>query len=445
MEEFKTNTQIEEDEDADLSIEELRAKYLKKPLSFKPKQKVKKDKNQSLTVDTEDKKDCCSFKQKRTRIRFISDILLLSSVFIVGMLTLFSFAVPATEIGGQTFYGKTNNIFDFIWNSDNSIINQLKDLFNQLANLDLNVESMEMISGTQKAARLLIILIPSTIVMIKTFINSVLSLFYFCFKKSERLCILAVNNISQNFIVYICFTFFGSVSGGVGENAYYAGYYVGNGMSLGMIIGLILIISVIIYGYISEKSQSTQEDKKFSEQIRPFASGLGCIGIAIVLTQMKMYSVFMYVITSSLSSAISTFNNGFEIKTLIFPVLNLFLFFASVKTIQRTSKGFNSSFKYLLLYNTKSKLRGKAKKVVEQNASLSFIPIIILSLLSLAAIYVLNNPEYGYGWSVDIYNYVLHIFIVSSLGQTLLFIFPKKKIRQRDKIVEEQNTAVKQS
>lgn len=424
----------------DVPLEELRAKYLKKKLFSTPKPKsqltyiptyqIPQNGDQKTAEPTQS----VSYQSlgKRTGLRLACDIILLFAVFIVGVLTIFSFVVPTTEIGGQTFYGETQNIFDFIWNADNSIINQIKAIVEQISDEDIDSDdAMGSISSVMKLFRLIFLLIPAVIVALKTIVNLLRSFYYFYNQESAKLGGVAVSNIAQNLMAYVFFVFFGSISGGIGEDAYFVGYTAGKGMTVGMFIGLALVIVAAICTYRLNRNNVNKKIKGFNKWMKALSAGIGYICVAVVLTFMRIYSIFIYVFTSSISTAILSIQNGFEIKSLIFPVLNLFLFIVCLIINGRVTKGFTGAFKYLLFYGDMNRLDAKTKNVLYKTSSLSFIPVIILSILSIGAVYVLNNPAFGYGWSVNIYQYLVYIFIIASVSQTLLSVFKDKKKKNK--------------
>ena len=364
---------------------------------------------------------------QRTRLRLACDIALLLAVLIVGTLTVFSFAVSTVEIGEQRFYGETQNIFDFIWKADNSIINQIKESIEQISDADIAAEdTTSAVDYAMKLIRLIFLLVPAVVVIIKTVVNLLRALYHFCKRESVKLGGVAVDNIAQNLMVYVFFVFFGSISGGIGEDAYFVGYTVGKGMTVGMLIGLVLVIAVTICTYKLNKSNVSEETDGYGKWFKVLSSGIGYMCIAIVLTFMRIYSIFIHVFSSSLSTAILSIQSGFEIKLLIFPVLNLFLLAACLSINRRVMTGFTGAFKYLLSYGNKNELGAKKKKMIDKTSSMSFIPVIILSILSVGAVYVLSDPSWGYGWSVDIYKYLVYIFIVASVAQTLQSVFTDK-------------------
>ena len=421
----------------DVPLEELRARYLgkKRRVYYTPNQTIYSSYTSTGSGNRESASETAQvFQQlqnKRGGLRLACDIILLLAVLIVSLLTVFSFATATTEIGGETFYGKTQNIFDFTWNADDSIKNQIKAEVELLSDADIDSDDvMSFISSATKLIRLIIIFIPAAIIALQPIALFLKALYCFYHQESAKLGEVAVNNIVQKLKIYIVFVFFGSISGGVGEDAYYVGYTVGKGMTAGILIGLALIIVATICTYGLNKKNVNKETDGFNKWMKVLSSGVGYMCVAVVLTFMRIYSIFIYVFTSSLSTAILSIQNGFDIKSLVFPVLNLFLFIACLSINGRVKKGFTGAFKYLLFYGDKNRYDTKTKNVLEKTSSISFIPVIILSIISIGSVYVLRNPTFGYGWSVDIYQYFVYIFIISSAAQTLLSVFANKRVRK---------------
>ena len=413
--------------EGDPSLDELRVRYGTKKTPHGNSRMIGQNENQGAATSSEALLKYS--KHKRTGVRLTCDILLLAVVLLISLLTALFFATPTTEIGGQTFYGETQNIYDFVWGADNSIIKQMKEAIEQLSGVDIDSSNpLSAVSSVMKIVRLVFLLIPAILVVIKTVISFLEAIYYFFAKKSIKLGSAAVNTIAQNLIVYVFFVFFGSISGGVGEDAYFVGYTVGSGMTVGMLIGLALVLAVSIVTYRINKEK--KEAEGFDTWIKALSAGVGYMCIAAVLTFMRIYSVFVYVFSSSLSTAILSIQNGFEIKTLVFPVLNLFLFVVCLHINGRVTKGFTGAFQYLLSYGEKKKLGAKAYKEIEQTLSMNFVSTIVLSVLSVGAVYVLRNPTFGYGWSVNIYQYFVYIFMIASIAQTVLSVFADKKKKE---------------
>ncbi|MBQ7386569.1 MAG: zinc ribbon domain-containing protein [Clostridia bacterium] len=432
-------------EEIDIPLEELRSRYFggRRP----SRDAIQSSYNYSYSENSNGSQQWATVQNstdprvvdKRPKLRLICDIMLLVCVILVGLLTFASFATPVTEIGGQVLREPTQNIVDFVWRSDNSILKQLNVAFDSLSdflgNVSTQLDSDDMIEALAtdgligsafKLFRLLILLVPTVILMIKTIVNIIRAIYYFYYHDSAMLSSIAITNIAKNLLLYIFFAFFGSISGGVGETEYFVGYTVGIGMTVGTIVGIAIIIAVAICNYKLNKGNVNQTTDGMQNWVKVLTCGVAFIGIAIVLSCMKMYSVFSYILNSSLTSALTSLLNGFDIKQFIFPMLNLFILVASIVIYCRIRKGFVISFKYLLLYGDTKCLNIKNQRVFNEASNTRFVSVIVLSLLSIASVYILSKPNIGLGWSVNIYNHLVIIFIISSLAQTLVAVLSTK-------------------
>ena len=72
-----------------------------------------------------------------------------------------------------------------------------------------------------------------------------------------------------------------------------------------------------------------------------------------------------------------------------------------------------------------------------------FIKIAVFAMLSVLAILVLKTPEYGFGWSIDIYTQFVCIFLISALAE--LIVRSLKPIPKSQKQNEESTSDVKLS
>lgn len=389
---------------------------------------VKENNSRENQYDTGDNKRGLNYHVKRSPCNLICDILLVISALIVSALSFLFFATPTTEIGGVVYKGTTLNLYNFIYGDANSLFVQIKNAIEIVSTTEINGDDIvSAISVVMKLLRLFFLALPAVIVAIKIVINVISTPIYFFTKKSRSLRNTAIRCVIQNLMVYVFFVFFGSISGGVGIDAYYIGYSVGKGMTIGVLIGLAILLIVSIVTYVEARSKTTAIER--AGWRRSLISGIGYSGIAVVLTFMRIYSIFMYVFSSSLSTAVLSIQNGFEIKALIFPVLNLFLFIACLSVNKRVVTGFTGAFTNMLNYGSIEKLHGrqiKKKYKMERIAALSFVPVIVMSLISVVAVFILRNPTYGYGWAVDIYSELAYIFVIAAVSQSIMSFFKQK-------------------
>lgn len=423
----------------DVPLEELRARYLGKRPPASQTVYVQEP-TASGTVITVQKP--AGEAAKRTVAHLGRDLVLLATVLLICTVTLFSFATPTVQLGGETEYGETVSLFDFLWmDKEDSMIARLGAAMENLEALDSDGVG-EGISSVLEIVRVFFLLIPAAIVGIKSVYHLIRAVCLFFQKNSLKLASVAVGSVAQSLIVYIFFAFFGSVSGGVGESAYYVGYSVSTGLSIAVAVGALLLIAATVGTFFIERhaGRVTHLDHDW---IRAMASGAGYLLIGVVLANMRIYSVFVYVFSSSLSTALMSLIAGFSFESLIFPLLNLLIFVTCMTVNGRAVKGFTGAFDSLLRCGRWDFVEPNEAARMRRGATLSPLPVVILSLLSAIAILVLKDPAYGYGWAVDIHWQTVLIFMISAAMQTVLFAFREKK--QRTTVPEERSAPEEQS
>ncbi len=384
------------------SYESLRKKYLIKGVSNKQE----------------------SPKNPRSTIQMVCDIMIFCTMLLLCVLTFSFFAVPTTEIGGQVFYGKTLNLWDFAYGAENSIINQITNGAEVVSSSDASVEG---VAQVMKTFRLLFLLLPAISVAISMQINLIFSIVAFSKKQSAKVASCMIKQICENLSIYVFFTFFGSISNGVGIDSYYVGYTVGKGLTFGMLFSLVVVLTCAMCLFFSEKKKTNYRKDRTKTWTKTLLVAVCFTTIAILVTFMRMYSVFVYGLTSSLTAIAGGVMSGFSIKMLIFPILNLLLLCGCLSIKSCATRGLTWSLTSLVCFGQKkesdyNKLKRKLDKFKP-----SFLTTIIVSFICLLSVIVLSIPKFGYGWSVNIFNYLLIIFVVSSLGQTLLSFFKTKK------------------
>lgn len=90
---------------------------------------------------------------------------------------------------------------------------------------------------------------------------------------------------------------------------------------------------------------------------------------------------------------------------------------ASMEVFRKTRIGFKGAFKYLLFTGNNEAINQKLLNKIDKTCEISFISMIIYSLLSVCSICILCNPSFGYGWSVNLYFHFVIIFIFATLAQ----------------------------
>ena len=367
------------------------------------------------------------------KVRLALDAMLLVSVIIVSALSFLFFARPTVRMGDVVHYGETQSIMEFVWDSEDSISNQMEDAIEEMIDIDYidygfsEDDNAAMLSVMAKLLRLFLLLIPVLVVAVKSIKNVIKALSSFFKHDSSKLATVALSSVTQNMIVYVFFAFFGSISGGIGDEAYYVGYTAGAGLTVGIFIALTIIMGVAVATYFLNRYKVNPDRDNLDTWHMSMSAALGYMGIGITLTSMRIYSIFKYVFSSTLSTLVLSIQNGFDVKALVFPILNIFLFCVCLSFYFKSISGFTGAVKYLLFYGEDCMRIARIRDMVQKKASVSFKPIIVSSVLSVAAIYVLRNPSFGYGWSVDIYTHMVCIFIFSGVAQTLRMVFSKPK------------------
>lgn len=428
------------------SLEVLRAKYLGKRIVNRSTQSLATSERKEETSLQEEesldalrqkyKKQKTSTKEKKYRSKFdlICDGCMLVAILIICITSCFWFATPTMEIGGVVYQEKTKNVFSFLFGADNSVVEQIKAAVKVFSELEAETEEiMGAINSVMKLFRLIFLMASGGMVLLNVFVLVLFAPIFFFLKKSNFLRGLTVYGIMQNLTPYVLFVFFGSISGGEGIDFYYIGYRVGTGMTVGLLvaIGILLTVSVVAYCKVWKKTIKAAKNVWFCS----LCSALGYTGIAVVLTLMPLYSVFMYTLTSSLTAALSNVVSGFQFKALIFPCLNLFLFVVALILMSHTQRGFQKGFAFLLNFETIADQTyaltdTSAKKLFKVRG---FVPVIILGGLSVLAVCILNNPTYGYGWSVDIYGQCVWIFMIACIGQSFFSFFKNTEPKKTNK------------
>ena len=182
MEENKNNKYENE-----VPLEELRARYLKKKIRIHTYQQTNQSSHTDTYQQTEKETQNTSYetievlkqyRHARNKLEFARDIILLLAVLIVSALTIFSFAVSTTEIGGETFYGKTQTMVGFVWTDDDSLKNQMKEAAKQISDMDFDSQdAFVALNAATKLFRLIILFIPSALVALQTLVNVLKALY----------------------------------------------------------------------------------------------------------------------------------------------------------------------------------------------------------------------------------------------------------------------------
>lgn len=427
------------------SLEYLRAKYLKKGVVDYAKINAEQpQKHFEATAQTGSessqpddlqslrnkysKRNIPVFSREKLNLATVCNILLLSVVLITALCSLIWFAAPVTELGGKTYRGKTVNVFSFLFGSESSVYEQINAAIEIFKGEGTGSDNP--VSSAMKLIRLLFLGLCGLYVMIDALIGVALALLRFANKNREKLVKTSVNSVIGKLKAYIVFVFFGNVSGGEGIDSYYFGYGIGTGMTVGVFLGLAGLIAVCVMTFLNKRGTATDEDKR--QLARYAVAGVAYTAIAIAVALMRLYSVFIYSITSLLTAASGISSQGFDIKSLLFPALNLILFCACELIVKKVTAGFQISYERLLAFGERTVEDVKPKMLKQfRNVQLKgLIIIVIASAASCLAVIALNMPEIGLGWSVNFYPQLVAIFALSAIGVAVnAIIFKERKIK----------------
>lgn len=383
MEEFRDNFAVAEEED----YEQLRAKYLGKGRGV---------------------------RGMRSKAELVCDLIVLFATLLISVTACAFFAMPRTTLGGVTTDGNTIDIFSFIYFSDSSMVNKIIDAVNSLTG------SMEEIQ-LAGLVRYMVMLISATIVLIKSFIYAVAACVRFAKGNSAALVKGCARSLTLNLMAYVFFTFIGSVSGGRGSYAYYTGYVCGTGMTVGSILGLLALVTVAVIRIVKNKLYK-KGDGKLSGLAVLVTSFVGHTVLCFMVTGLTLYSTFSYLYMSLLSIIVSAFTYGFSISTLVFPLANLAIFYGGLQIYQRAAKGASEAICKLaspsaeLAYISSAAKNGSDKPV-------GFVLCIVASSILIAAVLIMQVPQFGYGAAPDILKLSVCMLVISIIFQVFYSIF----------------------
>ncbi len=352
----------------------------------------------------------------------VPDILLLIAVIAVSLTTVIWFATPVVELGGEVYKDGTRNIFSFLFASDGSMLRQITSGIDSIKNIGSDAE--DGIGSVMGIVRAFFLFGCGCITLVYILICLIFSLVYFFKGRSEKLISVSIKSVINKLEVYVVFVFFGSMSGGNGLDAYYIGYSVGTGMTVGVLLSIAILVAVAFFKYF--KRGEKKIDK--TELLKYVSAGAVYTAIAITVTFMRLYSVFVYALTSLTTAVAGLAVNGFGFKAVLFPLLNVLLFAACRAIVAKTATGFKICFEYILNLgvpeskNEKLKYAKKVKKARLKN----LIFIAATSFCSCFAVLTLSVPTIGFGWSVNFYPCLIAIFALSSTGLVFNAIVLKK-------------------
>jgi len=370
----------------------------------------------------------------RTKVDLACDIVGLVVVYLLAVLSLLFFAVPTMEMGGQVYKGNVQSMWSFTYFNDNSLYVQIKSAIETISqtfseNSDAEFEG---VSSIIKLVRLIFLAVPAVCITLRTLINVISAPIYFAKKRSRDLFNILIKTVGLSLLAYVCFSFFGSVSGGTGDDEYYIGYTVGVGMSVGVLIAIAVLLMLAFVTFIVNRKKDRIKSEEGMNWRSIFVVAVASSAIAVVVTFLRIYSVFSYVLSSSLTSAATAIASGnFDFKSLVFPLLNLIILWSSCSVYRRTTEELRFSFMHVVIYSKKQVELPQNYEKKQKKALRGLIFIGCLAVVCLIATIILNIPDLGYGWSVNVYEEYLAIFVIAFTGQAFVSFFRPKKAKQK--------------
>lgn len=379
----------------------------------------------------------------KDKSELITNILLLCAVALATICSVIWFAMPTMKLGGVTYNGKTQNILSFLFFGKDSMLESIKEAIKSAKDIDSN--AFNAITSATRMVRLMVIGFVGVIVLLQTVICTVKAVIHFTKHNTIGLRTAAINNVAFKLMFYVCLTFFGSLSGGNGESAYYHGYSVGAGMTAGLMLSVCCLIAAVILTYLKRRGVANRADKE--QFIRSCVACAGYFVIAIMLSLMNMFGVFMYAITSITQAIAYTVQYSFEFNVILFPILNIVIYAVCIMLYKRTVTGFTNAFLFLLTFDSNALIQAckpKKLKKFKKLLALSFTVPAVLSVVALTATLLLGIPSVGFGWSFDFFPYFIVIMTIASIGQILNGVL-FKSMPEMPSLPEQTQIAARQS
>ncbi len=358
---------------------------------------------------------------------FVCALLGLIGCIVLMVTTFASYAYPLTIIGNRNFAEGNLDIFHFIANR----IERIRVMVDGLA--DENTEAILGVFGFVQAA---LATLMAFVVMISSVIYTIIAAVRFS-RRKDTVCAALVGMMRWDFIVYIIYPFIVNTSGGQGDAYYSIGFAPGIGMSVGMALGLgLLCAAAICTGFAYRQEWNTAKKTWGCMAVEAVISTCGC-GL---MCTFSLYSVFMYVFTSSLGSVFSAIASGsFSFSGLAFTVLNLLLLVCAITNYQFLTSEAEKSWKALVcrsVFNSALVPPAKKKRGVKRTSPL--LRPVILSALCLISAAVLGVPSIGLGWSVQLVPQTIALTVISTVGFAVYLIW-KNSIAEKHKSQAEEN------
>lgn len=352
---------------------------------------------------------------------FVCALLGLLGCIVLTVATFASFAHPLTVIGNKNFSEAELDIFSFIANR----IQRLRDSVNGIS--DANAEA---IIGAFGIVQAVLAVFAAAVVLIASITYTIMAAVRFSHRK-DTVCAALVGLMRWNFIAYFLYPFIVNTSGGQGDAYYSIGFAPGIGMNIGMALGLgILCAAAVCTGLAYCKEWETRKQMWGLVAIVAVVSTCGC-GLFCIL---PLYSVVMYVFSSSLGTVFSAISSGaFSFSGFAFTVFNLLLLICALTEYQLLARGAEKNWRALVCRSSfRQMLAMPAKKKRRSNRAGPLLRLVILSVLCLICIIVLGVPSIGLGWSVQLMPQFIALTAISTAGFVAYLVW-KSAFREKNK------------
>lgn len=368
---------------------------------------------------------------KRPGEQWLCDSLLLTAILLVLCVSLFFFATPVTEIGGEKNIGQTSGLYSLVCFSENSLLSQISEeiaTFTNAINSGDITDVTAALSSITSLSRLIFLFLPAAVVGIKSIVYFLSALKKFL--KAQSLATTAVKTTFQYLSVYVFYAFFGSLSGGVGAAHYFVGYELATELTIAIFSSTFLLLIVAVLNAHRTKDGLFGTPFARFKWLQTLFSSLGAFAIAVVLCTMRIYGIFSDALISPVSTIVSCISGSFNWNALFFSLASVFLLFACVYLYIITRSSCIGSFSFLLSFKieeTQSKANNyeeyMKKKKQEASSMTTFPPIFASAAISLVLVYILHLPAFSYGNTTNIYPQLLIIFAIACLSQVGVALF----------------------
>ena len=388
-------------------------------------------------------------KLKRPPYRLACDIVAFVTMLLVILFTFTCYAKPRVEIGGEVYRERTVGIGRFSWIGSDSIraqfgdeIRSIKDTIEKLEGSGATEEeAASVITGAvTKIVRLTFLGTPPIVVYISSFVYVVLGIIYLCLKRSKKLIGCCTGCIANVAFINAMFTFFGSISNGVGDSEYYIGYTVGFMARAVAVLGIFVLLTISVVSYIFSKNYKNDIERKNWGMM--FVAAICAVLMIPLIASSRLYSVFSLFMTSLMTASAASLSGSFSLKSLLYPVLNFLVFTGFSSLYGEVLKIFNTATVYIAgCGDAKGEREPKLaslRKIAQRNKEkgiardVMVAPIVSCSV-AIVSIIALKIPAIGFGWSANLLVKAILLFFIASFGQTLVSVLATPVVRKKRK------------